>query len=479
MMVKNLQSIFILALVLGLLAACGGAAAPAPEQPAAQAPAATEEPAAEAPAAATEEAMAEEAPAATEEAMAEEAPAEPGTLQVWMTWGDNPAQVQELFNKYTEANNVKVQINAPVDQDKVVAALSGSQPPDILVLGGPDDVPGWVNEGLVTPLDEVIATSNIDRDDIFPAMFEQCAYKGDYYCLPWGTDTYALYWNKDLFEEAGLDPEKPPQTLEELAEYADKLTKVDDSGEISQIGFIPDFSWGHNEQYIPMFGGFWVNEDGTKVQLDSPAVIDSLKWQQQFYTKYGPEKVLKFTSSLGNYNSAEHGFMSGKVAMMVDGEWMTGPNFIQGLAPELYYGVAPLPPPADHPERAGTNMVQGTVVLIPSGVEDKAAAGKLLAWMMSPEVVAEEMVANFNLPSTKKSAEDPRFLENEKFKMFLELSQSPNTQHMVLNPIHTDILNELDLIYEQVAHAGADPEPLLKEAQAKLQGQLDEALASK
>jgi anaerobic selenocysteine-containing dehydrogenase len=93
MMVKNLQSIFILALVLGLLAACGGAAAPAPEQPAAQAPAATEEPAAEAPAAATEEAMAEEAPAATEEAMAEEAPAEPGTLQVWMTWGDNPAQV--------------------------------------------------------------------------------------------------------------------------------------------------------------------------------------------------------------------------------------------------------------------------------------------------------------------------------------------------------------------------------------------------
>jgi ABC-type glycerol-3-phosphate transport system substrate-binding protein len=170
--------------------------------------------------------------------------------------------------------------------------------------------------------------------------------------------------------------------------------------------------------------------------------------------------------------------MSGKVAMMVDGEWMTGSNFIQGLAPELYYGVAPLPPPADHPERAGTNVVQGTVVLIPSGVADKAAAGKLLAWMMTPEIVAEEMVANFNLPSSKKAAQDPRFLENEKFKMFLELSQSPNTKHMVLNPVHTDLLSELGLIFEQVAHAGADPEPLLKEAQTKLQAQLDEALAS-
>lgn len=456
MFVKRLCSTIALVILLALLAACGQAAP-------AEAPAPQEETAAE-------------QPAQQEEAAAEE-PAEPGTLRVWVTWGDNPAQMQELFNRYAEANNVTVQLNAPVDQDKVVAALSGSQPPDVLVLGGPDDVPGWVNEGLLAPLDEIITASNIDKDDIFPAMLAQCSYKDDHYCLPWGTDTYGLYWNKDLFEEAGLDPEKPPQTLEELTEYADKLTKLDDNGEITQIGFIPDFSWGHQEQYIPMFGGFWVSEDGTKVQLDSPAVIEDLKWEQQFYTKYGPDKVLKFTSSLGDYNSAEHGFMSGKVAMMVDGEWMTGPNFIQGLAPELYYGVAPLPALADHPERAGMNMVQGTVAVIPSGVADKAAAGKLLAWMMSPEIVADEMVANFNLPSSKKAAQDPRFSENEKFKAFLELSQSPNTQHMVLNPVHTDILNELGLIYEKVTHAGEDPEPLLQEAQTKLQSQLDAALA--
>jgi multiple sugar transport system substrate-binding protein len=461
MFAKSIRSILVLTFVLGLLAACGGQAAPTP------APAEKEQPAA------TEKAAAEQ-PAATEEA-----PAKPGTLQVWVSWGDNPAQIQELFNKYGEANNVKVQVNAPVDLDKITAALSGSQPPDILVMGDTQQVPTWANEGLVFPLDEIIAASKIDTNDIFPAMLGQCAYKDDHYCLPWGTDTYALYWNKDLFEEAGLDPEKPPKSLEELAEYADKLTKVDANGEITQIGFIPDFSWSHHEVFIPMFGGFWISDDGKKVQLDSPAVIDGIKWQQQFYTKYGPEKVLKFTSSLGDYNSAEHGFMSGKVAMMVDGEWMTGPNFIQGLAPELYYGVAPLPPPAEHPERAETNMVEGTVVMIPSGVQDKAAAGKLLAWMMSPEIVAEEMVANFNLPSSKKAAEDPRFLENEKFKMFLDLSHSPNSRYMVLNPVHNDIQTELGLVFEKVAHAGADPEPLLKEAQAKLQAQLDKAMASK
>jgi multiple sugar transport system substrate-binding protein len=415
-------------------------------------------------------------PAATEEAAAE-APADPEALQVWVSWGDNPAQLQELFNKYGEANNVKVQVNAPVPDDKIIAGLSGSQPPHVLVLGGPDNVPGWANEGLLTPLDEVINANNIDKADILPAVLSQCAYKGDHYCLPWGTDTYALYWNKDLFEEAGLDPEKPPQTLEELTEYADKLTKVDANGEITQIGFVPDFSWTHYEQYIPMFGGFWISDDGTKIQLDSQPVIDELKWEQQFYSKYGADKVLKFTSSLGEYGSPQHGFMDGKVAMMVDGEWMTGPNFIQGLKPDLYYGVAPLPPPADHLERAGTNTLQGSVAVIPSGVADKAAAGKLLAWMMSPEIVAEEMVANFNLPSSGKAGEDPRFQENEKFRVFLELSQSPNTRSIVLNPVHTDLLTELGRVHEQVVHGGEDPEPLLKEIQAKLQADLDKALS--
>jgi multiple sugar transport system substrate-binding protein len=479
MFVKSLRSILALVIMLALLGACGPAAStPAPaeqEEPAAEQPAATEEAAVEAPAA-TEEAAAE-APAATEEAAVEEAPADSDALQVWVAWGDNPAQLQELFNKYGEANNVKVQVNAPVPEDKIIAGLSGSQPPDILVMGAPDYIPGWTNEGLLTPLNEVIAANNIEKDDIIPAVLSQCAYKDDHYCLPWGTDTYALYWNKDLFEEAGLDPEKPPQTLEELAEYADKLTKMDDNGEITQIGFIPDFSWTHYEQYIPMFGGFWVSDDGTKVQLDSQPVIDSLKWEQQFYSKYGADKVLKFTSSLGEYGSPQHGFMDSKVAMMVDGEWMTGPNFIQGLKPDLFYGVAPLPPPADHPERAGSNTVQGSVAVIPSGAKDKAAAGKLLAWMMSPEIVAEEMFANFNLPSSGKAGEDPRFQENEKFKVFLELSKSPNTRSIVLNSVHTDLLKELGRIHEQVVHGGEDPEPLLKEMQAKLQADLDKALS--
>ncbi len=436
-------------LALALLAACAPPAAPAP--------------------------AAGEAPAVEEAAPAPSL--EQPVLGVWITWGDNPAQLQSLFDRYGAANNVKVEVNSPVDDDKVIAGLSGSAPPDILVTGGPDSVGTWAREGLIIPLDDFLAGGEVDLNDIFEAPLSQCKYQGKYYCLPWGTDTYALFWNKDLFEEAGLDPERPPQTMEELAEYAKKLTKIDENGNITQVGFIPDFSWSHLGLYVAMMGGYWYSDDGARITFTSDPVVNALKWEQQFYCDYNTEDVLRFTSAFGGYMSPDNGFYAGKVAMMVEGEWQPGVNFIQKYKPELYYGVAPFPPPQANPERKNTNLVSGTVAMIPSGVKDKAAAWKLMAWMMSPEIVAEEMVANFNLPSSKKAAEDPRFHENEKFEVFLKLMSDPNAKAPILTPINAEVDTELGQIEEQVLHTCADPLPLLEAAQAKLQPLLDKALA--
>jgi multiple sugar transport system substrate-binding protein len=299
MLAKRALKGFCIILILALLSACS---------PAATQPAEEGQPAAEQPAAGDQE-----------EAAA------PGTLRVWITWGDNPAQLQGLFDKYGAENNLKVEVTAPVEDDKVLAALTGSQPPDILVLGGGDLVKSWDREGLVTPLDNLITQYNIEVNDIYPAPLAQCKdHTGRILCLPWGNDVYALFWNKDLFEDAGLDPEQPPRTMEELAEFADKLTLTDDSGNLTQVGFIPDFSWSHTDLYARMFGGFWYSDDGTQVTLNSQPIVDALKWQQQFYTKHGVDEVLAFTSGMGGYMSPDQGFYAGKIAMMVDGEWQVG-----------------------------------------------------------------------------------------------------------------------------------------------------------
>jgi multiple sugar transport system substrate-binding protein len=305
------------------------------------------------------------APEATQAPSGGEQESESGSqmLRVWIQWGDNPQQIQELFNKYTAETGIKIEVTAPVEDDKILPALTGSNPPDILVLSGGDAAKSYYAEGLVDEMSGAVTSGKIDVEDMFDAPLAQCEHEGKLVCLPWGTDAYALFWNKDMFEAAGLDPEKPPSTMEELVEFADKLTVVGDDGKIEQIGFIPDHSWSHTDLYVRNFGGFWYSDDGLTLTANSQPMIDALTWQQQFYNTYGVDNIQAFSSGFGEYGSPDAPFYSGKVAMMVEGEWQTGPNFIPALKPELNYGVAAFPPPADHPERAGQLSTRGRWLL--------------------------------------------------------------------------------------------------------------------
>ena len=122
----------------------------------------------------------------------------PEKMTVWIQWGDNPAQLQELFNKFGEANGIKVEVTAPVDDvTKITTALNSSNPPDMLILSGVDNVKTYNAQGFVTPLNDVIKSSNIDLTDFYAAPLKGCGSNGDYLCLPWGHDIYALFWNKD------------------------------------------------------------------------------------------------------------------------------------------------------------------------------------------------------------------------------------------------------------------------------------------
>ena len=394
-------------------------------------------------------------------------------LRVWIQWGDNPQQIQELFDKYTTETGIKVEVTAPLEDDKILPALTGSNPPDVLVLSGGDLVKSFYAEGLVDELSGAIKAGNIDMNDFFPAPLTQCEQGDLILCLPWGTDLYALFWNKDLFVAAGFDPETPPQTMEQLVEYADKLTIVGADGKLEKVGFIPDLSWSHSDLYARNFGGFWYSDDGTNLTVNSQPMVEMLTWQQQFYTKYGVDNVLAFASGFGEYMSPDHPFYAGKVAMMVEGEWQTGPNFIPTFKPELNYGVAAFPPPADHPERAGTIVNQGTVAVIPSGAADKEASAKLLAWMMSPEVVAEEFCYNANLPTSKQAAEAACFKDlGPKFQVFVDLMASDNAFAVITTPISLELNDALGTAEEEILHAGGDPKTLLDAIQADFEGKM-------
>ncbi|NTW08080.1 MAG: extracellular solute-binding protein [Anaerolineaceae bacterium] len=409
---------------------------------------------------------------------AQPAAEKPEKLSVWITWGDNPAQIQELFNKFGDANGIKVEVTAPIEEDKILTALNSSNPPDVLVLSGGDLVKSYASQGFVEPLNDLITSANIDMGDFYEAPLKACQYNDQYLCLPWGNDIYALFWNKDLFKEAGLDPEKPPRTLDELVEMSKLLTKVDADGKITQAGFIPDFSWGHNDLYAQRFGGFWYNPEGTVLTINSDAMVNSYKWQQQFYCDgVTPQQMLDFAASFGDYNSSEQAFYAGKTAFQVDGEWQVGPNFIPQFAPGLNYGITAFPVDPNNADKEGSGVVQGTVALIPAKATNKEWSSKLLAWMLSPEIVAEEMSYNANLPTSKKAAQDPRFKEIEGFDKFIEIMGNPASTYVITSPISLEINDALVVAEEKILRECADPKPLLDEIQAEYEQLLKESLA--
>jgi len=112
-----------------------------------------------------------------------------------------------------------------------------------------------------------------------------------------------------MFAAAGLDPERPPRTTQELDEMAAKLVKFDSNGNIVQMGFLPtepgwwNWGWGY------FFGGK-VNAGIEKLTPDDPANIKAFEWVTGYAEKYGREKTLSFRSGFGSFDSPQNAFVA-------------------------------------------------------------------------------------------------------------------------------------------------------------------------
>jgi ABC-type glycerol-3-phosphate transport system substrate-binding protein len=164
----------------------------------------------------------------------------------------------------------------------------------------------------------------------------------------------------------------------------------------------------------------------------------------------------------------DHSFYDGKVAMMVDGQWQVYPTYIPHFKPDLNYGIAPFPSSAAYPEQMNTSIVQGPVVAIPAGAADQDLAAKLLAWMMSPEIVAEISLANAMLPTNRTAAEDARFQDIPYFAVFIGLLDSPNAQFTPASPVSVRLNEAMQKVEKAVIHQNSDaPEGLLDGVQTE------------
>ena len=283
-----------------------------------------------------------------------------------------------------------------MNPQKLITAIVGKVPPDV-VLQDRFTVADWASRDTFIPLDDLIKRDydtkyGIRPKDYFPAAWNETLYKGKCYGVPIDVDDRILYYNRALFREAGLDPNKPPKTWDELMSYARKLTAYNQDGSFKRIGYIPNFGNAWLPLYSYQNGGEFLSSDGRTCVMNNPRTVEALDWMVKFYDQFkGAESVESFQS--GFKWDALDPFLNGQVAMKVDcGMYLW---LITRYNPALDFAVAPAPSPAERYEGKGIfkgkpqfqTWSGGFAWVIPRYAKHSDLGWEFIKWMTSEDGV--------------------------------------------------------------------------------------------
>ena len=359
--------------------------------------------------------------------------------------------MNELIKRFEAANpNIKVkQTTFPYAdyQTKIAAAMPAGQGPDVVQL-----FYGW--------LDNFVGAKFIQplpRDAFPPAAIEKEFYPivsamkrdGEYYALPTAVRSLALFYNKKLFQEAGLDPNTPPKTVDELLDFAKKTTKRDGAGNMLSAGITLDFPgqdyhWWR-ETLLRQNGGAPYSDDNRKVTYDSEAGAKSLNW-------YADLQRVHKVGQVGFMDEGQAAFRAGRAAMTVDGSFRLGAF---GGIKAFEWGVAELPASADGKKANFASYWVNGITTKPTG-EKLEAAKKFLAFVTTPEAMQLWLETVGELPARKEAAETEKNLNHPVYGPFLKaLNYSHATvfvDEMAQRQVSLDMLNRV-LLQNQDAKA--------------------------
>ena len=355
-------------------------------------------------------------------------------------------------------------------EKKILTSILSENPPDIVFLVTP--VAKWATRLALTPLDDLIERDSFDTTIFFSALWNEMKFKDHIYALPLYSNSYAFFYNKRLFKEAGLDPEKPPTTRKEVLEYSSKLTRKDSKGNLSQMGFIP--TYGNVQTSVIMaweLGAQMLSSDGEKVSLTNQPTVDAFNWISNFYNQYKVKDVSTFIAGFGF--AEQHGFISEKLAMMVlDNSF---PDQIRLYNKNLDYGVAEIPTFEGY---APVSSTGSWWFAIPKGAKNKEAAWELMKFAVQKNIQLTEAERQKELlfPSNKLAANDAVFLaRNKPNRIFVDLLEHSKTPTIV--PLAHDVFwREFMGAQERVVHKIQSPFDALTQAEKTIQMHLNETI---
>jgi len=265
---------------------------------------------------------------------------------------------------------------------KALTAVKSGEPPATSILLS-TDMYTLIDEDAIVPFDDLIKT-NEDRawlKSFYPAFMENSQTGGKTWGIPFQRSTIVLYYNKEAFKEAGLDPNRPPSTWQEMADYATKLTKRDASGNVTQWGVqIPSsgFPYWLFQALAIENGVNLMNAAGTEVYYDKPEVIAALQYWVDLVNK---QKV--HPPGIVEWGTTPKDFFERKVAMM----WTTTGNLTNVRQNAKFdFGVAMLPA---NKQRGSPTGGGNFYVFKKTTPAQREAAFKFIKWVTTPARAAQ------------------------------------------------------------------------------------------
>ena len=303
------------------------------------------------------------------------------TLTVWVGWSARELnEFKKVVAEYDRKNAaVEVKVVGGINDDKIIAALRGGNAPDVVSSFTSANVGIYCPSGGWVDLDPYLKRDKISTS-IFPAAtLYYTQYQGKRCALPLLADVYGFYYNKAMFQAAGI--KNPPKTLGELTAMAKKLTTKNADGSLKVVGYNPFFGFYQNTAgaYQPSVNAKWFDAQGKSSLSKDPQWSKLLRWQKSLIDYYGHKNLVKWNAGAGDEFSASHAFETGKLAMMIDGEWRVA--FVAAEHPELNYGTAPMPVEASQLSRYGSGYINGTIIGIPKSAKNKDASWALVKYL--------------------------------------------------------------------------------------------------
>jgi sn-glycerol 3-phosphate transport system substrate-binding protein len=413
-----------------------------------------------------------------------------GTVTIDLWHSESAANLDTLERLASQYNSSQDEVRVrPIFQGtdeetiaKLVTSLGSGQVPAIALLAEVD-TQKMIDSGAVAPVQDFIDREGYDLSDLDKKSVKEYTVQGKLRAMPFGAGMGLLYYNKVTFREVGLDPERPPQDLEEVRQYSEKILKRDSSGQVLRSGIALDIqSWTERilAEHGDVFGDNNNGRDGraTKVLFDN----DSGRWLFQWWHDMVDEGL---AFNVGRDPTLADGLLaiaSGRAAMTISysAALRSVIDVLEKGMKGIEMGVGALP---GVPGGTGAPLLTGHNLWILNlrPEEEQEAAWKFIKWLMEPEQQAEWFAGSGYLPVSHAALDQPAAKDviakypqfQVPLNLYLNSPTTPAALGALVGPFR-QVREEILRAVEAMLSGAKDPDQALEDAAASANQAIEE-----